>query len=1174
VATFQVTQAGGCNDYAVSPASLQVPGSGGAFTVNVATDPGCYWDVSGLPGGSWIDFNGYLGEAFQSSGTVTLSVGTNAGPVRTAILKIAGKSLPVTQAPGQTSLLPTLAISKSHSGVFTQGDTGDHYTIIVSNTGQGPTVGNVTVTDQLPDGLTLNAMSGAGWTCAQTSCTNGTILPPGQSYPPVTVTVNVANNAPALVSNTATVSGGGNPPPGSVVTITDSTTIQPRVCTYSVSSGSTSFTSDGGSGAVSVTAPAGCAWTVTIAPNTTWIGSSGGGSGNGTFSYSVGPNTSSVSRTGTITIGGQTLTVTQAGNNCTYSVTASQLSFPSQGGTISVFITTGDRCPWTGTSGAPWITLTSAASGTSTGIISYSVAANTTSGSRTGTVTVAGQTLTVNQSAPASGGGSGGGGNLPLCSFSISPTTLRFDSGGGTGTVSVAAPASCSWTAIVDYAPWITLTSGASGVGNGTVTFQVASYTDVGSRTGNLTIGTNYNQTVNVIQSGINCVFSITPTSQSFTSSGGTGTVSVSAPPLCNWTATADRDWITVTSGTVGTGNGTVSYSVAPNTGSSSVGGSIRINVTNPNLQYSQVLGVNVACACAVIGLTPSVLVFNVAQPGDPDPSPQSFQIRNLGEGILNWTASISGASGGSWLSVNANSGVAPSSVTVTVNPAGLPAGSYTGSIAITANQTKALNSPQTVQVQLAIGTVLAGKGPTRNFTIHDRAGISGTTDGSGGLSLGYVRVQESPGGVPPSGVAIFGYRSNNVLVSETGVPAVPEITSGRIYVEISNSSNTSLNTGIAIANPNSSPVTISFFFTDTSGNRAGSGTIQIPANQQIAQFLNSPPFNVFPGSTFQGTFSFTSDAPVGVIALRGLTNERGDFLMSTLPVIDPTAATSTGTIVLPHFADGGGWTTQILLVNPTDTQLTGSVQFLDNKGAAANLSVGGQTSNSFAYSIPARSAQKFLTGGAGAQTLHGSVRVIPVAGAAPAGLLVFSYKPSAVTVGEAGVPPMSGNAFRMYVETASDTDSGIAVSNLSSSPASITLDITDFTGSPVSGISAVTIALPASGQGADLLSDLFPSLQNPFKGILRITTTSSSGISVVGLRARVNERGDYLVTTVPVSNEASTPSGSEVLFPHLANGGGYTTQFTLFSGTAGAAPSGHLNFYRQDGTPLDLTIN
>ena len=457
-------------------------------------------------------------------------------------------------------------------------------------------------------------------------------------------------------------------------------------------------------------------------------------------------------------------------------------------------------------------------------------------------------------------------------------------------------------------------------------------------------------------------------------------------------------------------------------------------------------------------------------------------------------------------------------------------------------------------------------------YTLVDRGGISVITDGSGNLGQGYARIQPIAPSTTPAGVAIFGFRANNVLVSETGVPGVPKVTAGRIYAEISNPPT--LNTGVAIANPNNSPANITFSFTDSSGNAAGTSTTQILANQQIAQFLNSAPFNVYPGPGFQGTFSFTSDQPVGVVALRGLTNERGDFLMSTLPVIDTTLPPVAGTVVVPHFADGGGWITQIFLVNPTDTAMSGSVQFTDTNGNAVNVTIAGSTSSTFQYSIPPRSSKKLATAGAAAITAQGSVKVMPTGGgAAPTALVVFSYKPAAVTVTEAGVPVTSGTAFRMYVENGINMDSGIAVADASSG-GSVTFDIRDLNGAPVPGISPVTIPpLPASGQTAKFLAGIFPTLPNPFKGVLRITTTSS-GISVVGLRTRTNERGDFLITTTPPSNEASTPSMAEFEFSHLVNGGGYTTQFILFSGTAGQSSSGNLHFVHQDGTSFSLNVN
>jgi hypothetical protein len=117
---------------------------------------------------------------------------------------------------------PVLSTSKTHTGNFTQGQAGATYTVTVSNAASaGPTSGTVTVTETIPAGLTLVSMAGTGWTCAANACTRSDALAAGASYPPITVTVNVATNATSPQVNAVSVSGGGS---GSA-NATDSTTI-------------------------------------------------------------------------------------------------------------------------------------------------------------------------------------------------------------------------------------------------------------------------------------------------------------------------------------------------------------------------------------------------------------------------------------------------------------------------------------------------------------------------------------------------------------------------------------------------------------------------------------------------------------------------------------------------------------------------------------------------------------------------------------------------------------------------------------------------------------------------------------------------------------------------------------------------------------------------------------
>src|SRR6185369_237928 len=113
----------------------------------------------------------------------------------------------------------------------------------------------------------------------------------------------------------------------------------------------------------------------------------------------------------------------------------------------------------------------------------------------------------------------------------------------------------------------------------------------------------------------------------------------------------------------------------------------------------------------------------------------------------------------------------------------------------------------------------------------------------------------------------------------------------------------------------------------------------------------------------------------------------------------------------------------------------------------------------------------------------------------------------------------------------------------------------------------------PANGQSALFLNQVpgLAALPTSFQGVLRIS--GPAGISVVGLRGRYNERGDFLITTTPPVAEDEPPSAAEMVFPHIVEGAGYTTQFILFSGKPGQAAAGTLRFLSQSGQPLGLSI-
>jgi hypothetical protein len=231
---------------------------------------------------------------------------------------------------------------------------------------------------------------------------------------------------------------------------------------------------------------------------------------------------------------------------------------PASTGTVSV--TAGAGCAWTAASAAAWITVTGGAAGTGNGTVSLSIAANPASGLRAGTVTIAGQTVTVTQQ------------GVP-CTTSISPASVSAPAGSTNGTVNVAAPAGCAWTA-ASNAAWLTINSGAAGSGAGAVTYMVSANAASSVRSGSLTIG---GQTFNVSQSGTTCTTTFNPGSVSIGTGGGAHTVDVATGTGCAWSATPSVPWVVITSGGSGTGPGTITYTVAANTGTSSRNGTIAV---------------------------------------------------------------------------------------------------------------------------------------------------------------------------------------------------------------------------------------------------------------------------------------------------------------------------------------------------------------------------------------------------------------------------------------------------------------------------------------------------------------------------------------------------------------------------------------------------------------------
>jgi len=289
------------------------------------------------------------------------------------------------------------------------------------------------------------------------------------------------------------------------------------------------------------------------------VGNGGTVLGSGEFALAIAPNTGSASRSGTITLAGLTLNFTQDGGaTCGYDLSLGTASFTSTGGSGTVGITTASSCSEFVVSEASWITVPKSSGllvGSATA--SYSVAANV-GPPRTGAVLIGGAVLTVNQAAPT-------------CYYTLSTTSASLPVAGGTGSIGVTPSSpSCAWTAKSSNSAVLSVTSGATGTGNGTVKYSVPANA-AGPQAATITIGdtTGYSIFTETQASDFTCTFALTPTPVSVPSNGTSNFFLVNASfNFCKWTAVSnDPASLAINHNSSGTGTGAVYYTVGQNSG-------------------------------------------------------------------------------------------------------------------------------------------------------------------------------------------------------------------------------------------------------------------------------------------------------------------------------------------------------------------------------------------------------------------------------------------------------------------------------------------------------------------------------------------------------------------------------------------------------------------------------
>ena len=427
----------------------------------------------------------------------------------------------------------------------------------------------------------------------------------------------------------------------------------------------------------------------------------------------------------------------------------------------------------------------------------------------------------------------------------------------------------------------------------------------------------------------------------------------------------------------------------------------------------------------------------------------------------------------------------------------------------------------------------------TSNFSVtatDTTASMTATSDaaapaGEDQAETDFLLLAPQATSAPSLEIAIMEYRHTSMRVSDAVFKSITPIRNGRIYALMQESTNT----GIAIANPNPEPVVINFNFADAAGASIYTSQLSLPSGGKSSTFIDESPLRPQSATDLSRirSFSFSASAPVAAAAVRILTNERKDFLMTSIPIADLDQVERS--LTFPFYADGGGWQSEIQLVNTTGSSLYGTVQLFPSlRGSGAD----------FVYAIPPHAAVALQTPGLAGEATTGWVQVVPEADTpSPAGSLILLNRTNGVTTSMGTVVSTPASSFyHVYVETSGQqgepgsVQTTVTLANPTSRPASVSLEVLTMNWQSTEHRATVTIG---AYDKVTMTLNQIPGMEQmtPFKGIVRI---GGDPVTAAGFLARYSDYGQVLVTSLPAIGISMGPSASEPRFLFTAEGGGF----------------------------------
>jgi len=342
----------------------------------------------------------------------------------------------------------------------------------------------------------------------------------------------------------------------------------------------------------------------------------------------------------------------------------------------------------------------------------------------------------------------------------------------------------------------------------------------------------------------------------------------------------------------------------------------------------------------------------------------------------------------------------------------------------------------------------------------------------------------ESLASLPIGGAALVQVTDGSRVTSEAGIgPAQP---SGRFTIYVDNTRGA--RSGYALANPEDRAAELQLTVRDRDGVAVTSASLTLPAGGHLAEFAAQR----FPSTAdgFEGTIECISGQALHAVALR-YDNDTMDAF-STIPVLADDLAP---VLHFSQVADGAGYRTNLILMNPGERVVTARVEFFAADGSPLSLPVGGFSRTSLDLVLNPRGSASLFTDGIGSAIAVGWARVTctaPIGGAA-----ILQTRAGARVASEAGAAPsIPATRSLSYLDGRGFARSGVAICHPGSEPVALNLRLRDTAGKLVA---ARSVVVPGLGQVAKFFTEWFPLIQGDFEGTLEIS--SPSPVAAVALR-------------------------------------------------------------------------